>query len=467
MNNFAFKLDQNGLEAAENFWAAQHAAGKDYKFAVTKSGDLIAIAPESEFYNEAFAYRTPREAEQATSNRQPTRSLPGAIAGAIAAPRSQYHVVNPVAQNARGQVYPQGRAGDPVRAAQSDLVSAVARDAIGNAAHYGPGVAAMLPSVRRLPFKVLGPAATAVSLAGDVANTALDAQTGDALYSSTPENMLLTGGAAGVGAMLQKYFSKPEQIKRELDDLIRAKMGLGSQGKVDKKVRKEIYERGTKGLPMYTWDDWHNAPLREFDMKYGTELPMKYNPQPLLRSGKGAQILSRDAKPSAITKDIVIDWLNRKGINPQSVDLTEVQRILQNTYPRKSTSNLGMAMFPTKDTPKMSKTDWTKHKHAAASQEEANLWDEAVSLEDEALDKEWKAAKKAAGERKKKTDILHKSEGNRGKGGTSTLPIITQEQFDKLGKTGKYKRAAGRLTGLMLPIGAELFGRMMLPTNKE
>ena len=129
-----------------------------------------------------------------------------------------------------------------------------------------------------------------------------------------------------------------------------------------------------------------------------------------------------------------------------------------------------MAMWPTKNTPPMSKTEWSHHKHEAnktGSKIEQQMWDESVGLADPVLDKEWTARKKASGERRKRGDVLPKSEANRGKGGTSTLPIITQEQFDKLGKTGKYKRAAGRLTGLMLPIGAELFGRMMLPTNKE
>jgi hypothetical protein len=189
---------------------------------------------------------------------------------------------------------------------------------------------------------------------------------------------------------------------------------------------------------------------------------MVYKPQPLLRSGKGAQILSRDVKPSAITKDIVLEWLARKGVNPQSVNINEVQRILQNTYPRSAVSNLGMAMFPTKDTPRMTTDDWARHKHEAASQEEGALWDESVALEDEKLDKEWQAARKARGERRKKTDILNKSEANRGKGGSSALPIITQEQFDKLGKTGKYRRGLGRAAGFLLPIGAEVFGRTVL-----
>lgn len=451
MNATAFKMDRAGLTAAEKFWKAQHDAGVDYKFAVTQGGELVAIGPESEFYNTDFAYKTPREAEQATVNKQPTRSPFGSLIGSIIAPRSQYHVADKT-----------GRAVDPVRAEQSSMVSDVARDAIGNIAHYGPGAAALLPAVRRLPYKVLGPGAAAISLAGDVANMGLDEQAGDEMYSSTPENMLLTAGAAGTGAMLQKYFSKPEQIKRELDDLIRAKMGLGSSGKVDKQVRKEIYERGTKGLPMYTWDDWHEAPLRDFYARYGSPLPLVYKSQPLLRSGKGAQILSRDVKPSAITKDIVLDWLNRKGINPQSVNVNEIQRILQNTYPRTAVSNLGMAMFPTKDTPRMTTDDWARHKHEAASQEEGMLWDESVALEDENLNKEWLGARKARGERRKKTDILHKSEANRGKGGSSALPIITQEQFDKLGKTGKYRRGFGRGIGFLLPIGAEVFGRKLL-----
>lgn len=451
MNATAFKMDRSGVTAAEKFWKAQHDAGVDYKFAVTQGGELVAIGPESEFYNTDFAYKTPREAEQATVNKQPTRSPFGSLLGSIIAPRSQYHVADKT-----------GRAVDPVRAEQSSMVSGVVRDAIGNAAHYGPGAAALLPTVRRLPYKVLGPGAAAISLAGDVTNMGLDEQAGDEMYSSTPENMLLTAGAAGTGAMLQKYFSKPEQIKRELDDLIRAKMGLGSSGKVDKKVRKEIFERGTKGLPMYTWDDWHEAPLRDFYARYGSPLPLVYKSQPLLRSGKGAQILSRDAKPSAITKDIVLDWLNRKGINPQSVNVNEIQRILQNTYPRAAVSNLGMAMFPTKDTPRMTTDDWARHKHEAASQEEGMLWDESVALEDENLNKEWLGARKARGERRKKTDILHKSEANRGKGGSSALPIITQEQFDKLGKTGKYRRGFGRGIGFFLPIGAEVFGRKLL-----
>jgi hypothetical protein len=451
MNATAFKMDKAGLNAAEQFWKAQHDAGLDYKFAVTHNGELVAIGPESEFYNTSFAYKTPREAEQATVNKQPTRSPVGSLIGSIIAPRSQYHVADKT-----------GRAADPVRAEQSSLMSDVGRDALGNVAHYGPGVAALLPTVRRLPYKVLGPGAAAISLAGDVANAGLDEQADDDLYSSTPENMLLTAGAAGTGAMLQKYFSKPEQIKRELDDLIRAKMGLGSRGKVDKRVRKEIYERGTKGLPMYTWDDWHEAPIRDFYARYGSPLPMVYKPQPLLRSGKGAQILSRDAKPSAITKDIVLEWLARKGVNPQSVNINEVQRILQNTYPRSSVSNLGMAMFPTKDTPRMTTDDWARHKHEAASQEEGALWDESAALEDEKLDKEWQRARKARGERRKKTDILNKSEANRGKGGSSALPIITQEQFDKLGKTGKYRRGLGRAAGFLLPIGAEVFGRTVL-----
>lgn len=451
MNATAFKMDRAGLTAAEKFWKAQHDAGVDYKFAVTQGGELVAIGPESEFYNTDFAYKTPREAEQATVNKQPTRSPFGSLLGSIIAPRSQYHVADKT-----------GRAVDPVRAEQSSMASDVARDAIGNIAHYGPGAAALLPTVRRLPYKVLGPGAAAISLAGDVANMGLDEQTGDEMYSSTPENMLLTAGAAGTGAMLQKYFSKPEQIKRELDDLIRAKMGLGSSGKIDKKVRKEIFERGTKGLPMYTWDDWHEAPLRDFYARYGSPLPLVYKSQPLLRSGKGTQILSRDVKPSAITKDIVLDWLDRKGVNPQSVNVNEIQRILQNTYPRAAVSNLGMAMFPTKDTPRMTTDDWARHKHEAASQEEGMLWDESVALEDENLNKEWLGARKARGERRKKTDILHKSEANRGKGGSSALPIITQEQFDKLGKTGKYRRGFGRGIGFLLPIGAEVFGRKLL-----
>lgn len=451
MNATAFKMDRAGLTAAEKFWKAQHDAGVDYKFAVTQGGELVAIGPESEFYNTDFAYKTPREAEQATANKQPTRSPFGSLLGSIIAPRSQYHVADKT-----------GRAVDPVRAEQSGMVSDAARDAIGNIAHYGPGAAALLPTVRRLPYKVLGPGAAAISLAGDVTNMGLDEQAGDEMYSSTPENMLLTAGAAGTGAMLQKYFSKPEQIKRELDDLIRAKMGLGSSGKVDKKVRKEIFERGTKGLPMYTWDDWHEAPLRDFYARYGSPLPLVYKSQPLLRSGKGAQILSRDVKPAAITKDIVLDWLNRKGINPQSVNVNEIQRILQNTYPRAAVSNLGMAMFPTKDTPRMTTDDWARHKHEAASQEEGLLWDESVALEDENLNKEWLGARKDRGERRKKTDILHKSEANRGKGGSSALPIITQEQFDKLGKTGKYRRGFGRGIGFLLPIGAEVFGRKLL-----
>lgn len=451
MSQQAFKMDNAGIKAAEQFWAAQNKLGRNYKFVVTKSGNLIAIEPESEFYDTEFAYKTPREAEQATTNKQPTRSPAGSLIGSIIAPRSQYHVADKT-----------GRAVDPVRAEQSSLVSDASRDALGNIAHYGPGAAAVLPAVRRLPYKVLGPGAAAISLAGDVANAGFDEQAGDELYSSTPSNMLLTAGAAGTGAMLQKYFSKPAQIRRELDDLIRAKMGLGSSGKVDKAVRNEIYERGTKGLPMYTWDDWHEAPLRDFYARYGSPLPTVYKPQPLLRSGKGAQILSRDVKPSAITKDIVLDWLGRKGINPQSVDVNEVMRILQSTYPRAALSNLGMAMFPTKDTPRMTTDDWARHKHNAASQEEAQFWDESVALEDENLDKEWQRARKARGERRKKTDILHKSEANRGKGGSSALPIITQEQFDKLGKTGKYRRGFGRAAGFLLPIGAEVFGRTVL-----
>ena len=110
----------------------------------------------------------------------------------------------------------------------------------------------------------------------------------------------------------------------------------------------------------------------------------------------------------------------------------------------------------------MTTDDWARHKHEAASQEEGTLWDESVAIEDENLNKEWLRARKARGERRKKTDILHKSEANRGKGGSSALPIITQEQFDKLGKTGKYRRGFGRGIGFLLPIGAEVFGRKLL-----
>lgn len=454
MNATAFKMDRAGLTAAEKFWKAQHDAGVDYKFAVTQGGELVAIGPESEFYNTDFAYKTPREAEQATVNKQPTRSPFGSLIGSIIAPRSQYHVADKT-----------GRAVDPVRVEQSSMASDVARDAIGNIAHYGPGAAALLPTVRRLPYKVLGPGAAAISLAGDVANMGLDEQAGDEMYSSTPENMLLTAGAAGTGAMLQKYFSKPEQIKRELDDLIRARMGIGSKGKVDKQVRKEIFERGTKGLPMPTWDWWYQKPLNDFDAQYGNDLPTVYRRQPYLHTGKGSQIMSRDISPAAITRDVVLDWLAQKNIRPNSVNLKEVQELLQSTYPRKSVSNLSMAMWPTKDTPPMSKTDWTLHKKTAnesGSRIEQQMWDESVGLADPALDKEWTARKKASGERRKRGDVLQKSEANRGKGGTSTLPIITQEQFDKLGKTGKYRRGFGRGIGFLLPIGAEVFGRKLL-----
>ena len=462
-----FSVDQAGLEDAENFWSANHANGVDYKFAVTTDNQLIAISPESELYTSAKAYRTPREAEQATIGKQPTRTIKGAFAGSVLAPKSQYIAVNPSAKDAAGNTYPQGRAGDPVRAEQTNKLADIVQDFVGNAAHYGPNAAmSVSQSLRKLPIRQLAPAATGVSVLGDLINTAVNAQRGDALYSSTPENIALTGGAAGLGIALQKHFSKPEQVKRELDAIIRRKMGLGSKGKVNPDVRSKIMERGEAGLPMYTFKEWAQQPLTDFDAKYdGQKLPMEYVRQPLVMERPGKP-MSRIAPKSAITKEVTVEWLNNAGISPQSVNIDVMQKLLQDTYLDKK-SNLGMAMFPQKGNPGMTKEEWTIRKHNAASPEEGMMWDRAVQLVDPRLRAEHELAKAASGERMSKLPVGTKSEENRGKGKKTDTEIVTQGEYEKLGKNGKWVRRGMRTAGFMLPMAAEAFGKTILNRGND
>lgn len=460
----AFSLDQAGLEQAENFWAAQHSKGIDYKFGVTKNKQLVAVPPGSELYNSAKAYKTPREAEQAVVGRQPTRTLMGAVAGSAVAPKGQYSVTNPLARDAEGNLYPSGRAGDPVRKEQTNAAADFAQDIGGDVAHYGPSAGmSIIKGMRSLPKRVLGPGATAVSIAGDLVNTVINAQRGDALYSSPIPQAALTGAAAGTSVILQKHFSKPEQVKRELDDLIRKKMGIGSKGKVDPEVRSEIIRRGEAGLPMYTWDDWHNAPTRRFEADVPRTTPLEYQAQPLVFERPGKP-MSRKANPNMITNDITEAWLKSIGIEPQSVNIDEMTRVLRNTYLNPK-SNLGMAMFPKKGNPVLTYGDWIKHKANTKSTEEGMMWDRAAKFEDPTIQGRWEKAKKDQGERKSKINIINKSEGNVGKGGDSKTPIVSQDEYSKLGSTGKWIRRGARTGAFMLPMAAEVFGKYLLPTG--
>lgn len=453
----AYTADETGILTAEQDWMEEAKAGT-VRFGVDKKSGLIVVIPNTHaLFNSSMAFNTPAEAEHAVIGKEPTRSAAGRVIGSAFTPRSQYQAVNPIS----------GQAGDPVRAEQRSAIADVGQDVLGSVGHYaGPVIAAAKPMTK----KVI-PAAAVASAGADLVNNAVGLARNDALYNESFLNSLLTAGGAAAGAALVHHFSNASQVERELDDIIRRKMRLGKKGKIDPTLKQNITERFQAGEAPYTLQEWRDAPLMDFPTDPKLPSPqMTLKRQPPVMAAQGSKVLSRKGK-NLIDEDVTIKWLESKGINPQSVDVAGVQKALSEAWyhPKR---NLGMMMFPTKDTPGMTHRDYVKQIHGMRTEYPAvaDIVATDVEMSDPVLNEKWKGALVDWHERRAKLPNSKKKPQNRGKA-TGQGEIVTQKEFESAGKPKtfgqKWGRRAGRFGGFMLPVATEMFGKYILPTGRK
>jgi hypothetical protein len=453
----AYTTDEAGILSAEKDWAEEATAGT-VRFGIDKKSKRLVVIPNTHpLFKSSYTYNTPAEAEHAVIGKEPTRSAAGRVVGAAFAPRSQYQMTNPVT----------GQAGDPIRTQQRSTSADVAQDVTGAMGHYaGPVIAAAKP----LSKKVI-PGAALVSAGIDLANNAVGLMRDDQLYNESVPNAILTAAAAAGGAALVKHFSNAGQVERELDDIIRRKMRLGKKGKIDPTLKQNIMDRFKAGEVPYTLQEWRDAPLMDFPTDPKLPSPqMTLKRQPPVMAAQGSKVLSRKGK-NLIDEDVTIKWLQAKGINPQSVDVAGVQKALSEAWyhPKR---NLGMMMFPTKETPAINHRDYVKQIHSLRSEHPAvaDIVATDAEMSDPVLNEKWKGALVDWHERRAKLPNSKKKPQNRGRA-TGTGEIVSQKEYESAGKPKtfgqKWGRRLGRAGGFALPVATELFGKYILPTGRK
>jgi hypothetical protein len=453
----AYTTDEAGILSAEKDWAEEATAGT-VRFGIDKKSKRLVVIPNTHpLFKSSYTYNTPAEAEHAVIGKEPTRSAAGRVVGAAFAPRSQYQMTNPVT----------GQAGDPIRTQQRSTSADVAQDITGAMGHYaGPIIAAAKP----LSKKVI-PGAAMISAGTDLANNIVGAVRDDALYNESAPNALLTAAAAAGGTALVKHFSDAGQVQRELDEIIRRKMRLGKKGQIDPTLRQNIMDRFKAGEAPYTLQEWRDAPLMDFPTDPKLPSPqMTLKRQPPVMAAQGSKVLSRKGK-NLIDEDVTIKWLQAKGINPQSVDVAGVQKALSEAWyhPKR---NLGMMMFPTKETPAMNHRDYVKQIHSLRSEHPAvaDIVATDAEMSDPVLNEKWKGALVDWHERRAKLPNSKKKPQNRGRA-TGTGEIVSQKEYESAGKPKtfgqKWGRRLGRAGGFALPVATELFGKYILPTGRK
>ena len=466
-----YPLTKEGIERAEveNMDLARIGA---VKFGVAGNGRLVVIpeppkempldmdpklyAKQVELWNSPKALRTPREAEAATVNLGPTRSLQGIIAGNAIAPRSQYSVggADPIRREQIGKV---GRIAD------------VGQDMLEDIGSYGPTLATAFGGLKALPYGPLMAGAAGVKLLTSGLNTAIGNVRGDELYNETPQNAALTAGAAAGSAALYKRFgSRSEQIKRELDALINKSMHNKKTVKVPKDLRKKVLEGIELDRP-YSFGDWAYQPLTDLenirpDIR---QLPLEFDKLPLP--------IEYGSKPvkhgKVISPEIARAWAETAGIDINKYGLPAITSGLNQIY---SGLDRGRTAFwPTgKDKPLTydQYLAWASslfNKDNEAGQFLHDLASERVHIRDnKELDELWAPAREAFGQRMSKaTDVVRdktQTPGNQGLKRGDQTPIVATKAAEDLGKKGKVKRGVAKTAAFLLPVAAELFGEQLL-----
>lgn len=454
-----YTLTAEGIQAAEQEWMPEAAAGL-VKFGVdANSGRLIVIPKDEQFislFNSNRAFRTPREAEAAVENKGPTRTVGGIMAGNILSPRGQYSVFG----------------ADPVRAAQGGLPGKAAdlgQDALEVAGTYGPLTAiATSRNVGRLSIgKLAGMAGGAKLLASGI-NSALGSGRGDELYNEDPRNVLMTAGADAVAAAMYKRFgSKKQQVARELDALINQSMRNPKGTPVPEETRRHVLE-GIKMDRPYTFQDWTRQPLTDLELARPDlkKLPVMYD--------KLSLPMETEVKPlkhgKRVTNDVARAWAEKNGIDINTYGLENVRKGLEEIY---SEEGLGRAAFwPTKKDKPMTQEQYTIWAHSLRN-DNPFLYDLASNrvhiVGDTELDKQWAEAKAASGQRHSKAvDVVRdatQTDANRGRargGAMGSTPIVTQKQGEGLAAKGKFKRGAAKIGAFLLPTATEALGYKVL-----
>jgi len=467
----SYPLTQSGIEEAENTWHDQAVSG-EVKFGVDKKSGRLVVIPKSDAknYRSAMAFATPREAEQATVNRQPTRSLIGGTLGAIIAPRGQYHVTNPIARDSEGNLYPNGRKGDPIRAEQSNIGKDIVLDRIANLAAYGPTLAMLNQQVSKLPTAKVIPGMAGLSLGLNLAGMGLGTLAGDPLYNETLGNALLTAGGTAAGAALLKASSKRAQQDREVDALIRRKLRIPKDSPVPKELHDAVVEGGKAGTP-YTMEDWRYQPLDDLTKRYPHRmgLPVKFGTYaPPVTSG---HVMSRTGRPSEITPEVANDWMTRNRVNPNAYDIGDVMDAIGKMYIGRDQSRTNRAFYPTAATQPITMQDWVNWVPNESNPVIADLLRTNIEVDDPEVNAEFQKAKQAFKERSSRgRGVIRnavQTEGNQGLATGKSTPIVPQEKFEKLGEKGKWTRRAGTLGGLAIPVMTELFGKFVLPRGNN
>jgi hypothetical protein len=466
-----YPLTKEGIEQAEveNMDLARIGA---VKFGVAGNGRLVVIpeppkempldmdpklyAKQVELWNSPKALRTPREAEAATVNLGPTRSLQGIIAGNAIAPRSQYSVggADPIRREQIGKV---GRVAD------------VGQDMLEDIGSYGPTLATAFGGLKALPYGPLMAGAAGVKLLTSGLNAAIGNVRGDELYNETPQNAALTAGAAAGSAALYKRFgSRSEQIRRELDDLINRGLHNPKGTKVPKATREHVKEGIELDRP-YTLGDWRRQPLTDLetlrpDIKQlpvifdKFSLPIEYGTKPVKHGAK-------------ISADIARAWAEANGIDVNKYGIDAITSGLNQIYSGKDRGRT--AFWPTsKDKPLTQEqyTSWASSlfdKTNEAGQFLHDIASDRVHIQgDKELDKQWAEARKAFGQRSSKaTNVVRditQTPDNKGLMRGMQTPIVATKAAENLGKKGKVKRGIAKTAAFLLPAATELFGEQLL-----
>lgn len=466
-----YPLTKEGIERAEveNMDLARIGA---VKFGVASNGRLIVIPkpPQTipldmnqelygklvELWNSPKALRTPREAEAATTNLGPTRSLTGIIVGNAIAPRSQYSVggADPVRREQVGRL---GRVLD------------VGQDLLENIGNYGPTIATAFGGLKTLPYGPLAGIAAGTKLGTSLFNSAVGKSRDDELYNETIPNALLTAGAsAGSVALYKRFGSRSEQINRELDKLINRGLHNPKGTKIPKAVRDKVKEGIELDRP-YTLGDWRRQPITDIetlrpDIKQlpvvfdKFSLPIEYGVKPV-KHGK------------TISSDIARAWAETNGIDINKYGLDAVTAGLNQIYSGKDRGRT--AFWPTpKDKPLTQEqyTSWASSlfdKNNPAGQFLHDIASDRVHLvNDKELDKQWAEARKAYGQRSSKAvNVVRdatQTPDNRGLMRGMQTPIVSTKAAEDLGKRGKLRRGAAKVAAFLLPVGTELFGDQLL-----
>lgn len=217
--------------------------------------------------NRKDVFNTPREAITFTTDVEPGRSTIGKVAGATFAQRSQHQL------------------DDDVRANQRSAVADIAQDVGQDVAQYG------MPIVfgQKAPTKgkaALG--AAAASAAASLGNKLISDARGEEWYGDTGLNTLISALGSGAGAMLWNASRGDVLARKNLRDYISKQLRIpveqvDREQLVDKVIAGYEIPKGTEKEVMaqrrrpYTYGDWQQAPMEQFQAKYGG-YPMRVEP---------------------------------------------------------------------------------------------------------------------------------------------------------------------------------------------